>query len=133
MPGTEGVAHSSSFQKYVQVAGRATRQALKEEERLKSEKRGTISLKWQEWKDGKGGVQASFPVPLRCADLCRPGSCPPSRRRNRALRVRPRPFAGIKERPCRASPCPVLRQLPPALPAPPAGLGNRSALLSSDR
>jgi F-type H+-transporting ATPase subunit epsilon len=45
------------FNKYIQIAARATRQALKEEERLKADKRGTISLKWQTWKDGKGGVQ----------------------------------------------------------------------------
>lgn len=51
------------FNKYVQIAARATRQGLKEEERLKAEKRGAVSLKWQEWKAGRGGVQVSYSLP----------------------------------------------------------------------
>lgn len=39
------------------IAARATRQALKEEERLKAEKRGAITLKWQTWQNGKGSAQ----------------------------------------------------------------------------
>lgn len=51
---------SHSFNKYIQIAGRATRNALKEEERLKAEKRNTVTLKWQTWKDGKGSAQVRF-------------------------------------------------------------------------
>jgi len=47
------------FNKYIQVAGRATRQALKEEQRLAAEKRGTVTLKMQQWKDGKAGTAVS--------------------------------------------------------------------------
>ena len=47
------------FNKYIQIAARATRNALKEEERLKAEKRGAVTLKWQTWKDGKGSAQVS--------------------------------------------------------------------------
>ncbi|GAA5981927.1 hypothetical protein JCM5350_006567 [Sporobolomyces pararoseus] len=41
------------FNKYIQVAARATRQALKEEERLAAEKRGVVTLKYQQWSQGK--------------------------------------------------------------------------------
>ncbi|KAM0750363.1 hypothetical protein T439DRAFT_326332 [Meredithblackwellia eburnea MCA 4105] len=46
-----------TYNKYLQIAGRATRAALKEEERVQADKRNAISLRWQEWKDGKGGAQ----------------------------------------------------------------------------
>ncbi|GAA5879286.1 hypothetical protein JCM16303_003149 [Sporobolomyces ruberrimus] len=41
------------FNKYIQVAARATRQALKEEQRVAAEKRGVVTLKYQKWADGK--------------------------------------------------------------------------------
>ncbi|KAK4056095.1 hypothetical protein OIO90_002826 [Microbotryomycetes sp. JL221] len=50
------------FNKYIQIAARATRQALKEEERLKAERRGDITLKFQTWKDGKSST-AEWIVP----------------------------------------------------------------------
>lgn len=48
-----------SFNKYIQVAARATRQALKEEERVAAEKRGTITLKYQKWAEGKPSTAVS--------------------------------------------------------------------------
>lgn len=50
-----------SYNKYIQIAARATRTALKEEERVIAEKRGSVTLKWQTWKDGKGSAQVSGP------------------------------------------------------------------------
>lgn len=52
------------FNKYLAVAARATRQALKEEQRVAAERRGVISLRWQQWKDGKGGEQVRSFSPL---------------------------------------------------------------------
>lgn len=51
--------HVPSFNKYISIAARATRQALKEEERLAADKRNPVTLKWQTWKDGKGSAQVS--------------------------------------------------------------------------
>ena len=55
---------SNRFNKYISIAARATRQALKEEERLKADKRGTVTLKWQTWKEGKGSAQVRLPFSL---------------------------------------------------------------------
>lgn len=51
--------HVPSFNKYIAVASRATRSALKEEARVNADKRGVVTLKWQTWKDGKGSAQVS--------------------------------------------------------------------------
>lgn len=48
-----------SYNKFTSIAARATRQALKEEERVKAERRGELSLRYQEWKDGKAGDHVS--------------------------------------------------------------------------
>lgn len=48
-----------SFNKYTSICARATRQCLKEEERVKATKRGGLSLRYQEWKDGKAGEHVS--------------------------------------------------------------------------
>ncbi|GAA95625.1 uncharacterized protein L969DRAFT_92755 [Mixia osmundae IAM 14324] len=48
-----------SFNKWISITARATRQALKEDARVKAERRGDISLRYQEWKAGKAGEQAS--------------------------------------------------------------------------
>ena len=61
------------YNKFIQIAARATRAGLKEEERLKADKRNAVTLKWQSWKDGKGGPQVR---PLPCSLLLR---CPSSR------------------------------------------------------
>ncbi|KXN87185.1 hypothetical protein AN958_09111 [Leucoagaricus sp. SymC.cos] len=47
----------SSYNKYAQVAARAVRASLKEEQRLAAEKRGLTSLRYQQWENGKGGPQ----------------------------------------------------------------------------
>jgi len=49
-----------SFNKYAQVAARALRSSLKEEQRLAAEKRGTTSLRYQQWENGQGGPQVCF-------------------------------------------------------------------------
>jgi len=46
-----------SFNRYAQVAARALRSSLKEEQRLAAEKRGTTSLRYQQWENGQGGPQ----------------------------------------------------------------------------
>ncbi|BGP13085.1 hypothetical protein JCM10213v2_001004 [Rhodosporidiobolus nylandii] len=51
-----------TFNKYIQVASRATRQALKEESRVAAEKRAAVTLKVQKWEQGKAG-QAEWIVP----------------------------------------------------------------------
>ncbi|ORY88648.1 mitochondrial ATP synthase epsilon chain-domain-containing protein [Leucosporidium creatinivorum] len=51
-----------TFNKYISIAARATRSALKEEQRAIADKRGTVTLKWQTWKEGKGTV-AEWVVP----------------------------------------------------------------------
>lgn len=47
------------YNKFTSIAARATRQALKEEERVAAERRGVLSLNYQEWKDGKSGDRVS--------------------------------------------------------------------------
>ena len=47
------------YNKYTQIAARAVRQSLKENERLASEKRGVTALRYQHWEGGKGGEQVS--------------------------------------------------------------------------
>ncbi|BGP53139.1 hypothetical protein JCM8202v2_000698 [Rhodotorula sphaerocarpa] len=51
-----------SFNKYIQVAARATRQALKEEQRVAAERRAAVTLKVQRWENGKPG-NAEWIVP----------------------------------------------------------------------
>ncbi|KAF8889880.1 mitochondrial ATP synthase epsilon chain-domain-containing protein [Infundibulicybe gibba] len=46
-----------SFNKYSQIAARAVRSSLKEEQRVAAEKRGLTALRYQHWEDGKGGQQ----------------------------------------------------------------------------
>lgn len=48
------------YNRYTSICARATRQALKEEERVKAERRGAQALRFQEWKDGKAGDMVSF-------------------------------------------------------------------------
>lgn len=62
-----------SYNKYTSICARATRQALKEEERVKAEKRGYMALRYQEWKEGKAGDQVRFKLP---SDLAFPNDCP---------------------------------------------------------
>ena len=49
----------NSFNKYTSICARATRQALKEEERAAAERRGFMALRYQEWKDGKASENVS--------------------------------------------------------------------------
>ena len=49
--------YTKSFNKYTQIAARALRNSLKEEERVKAEKRGLTALRYQRWENGKGGEQ----------------------------------------------------------------------------
>ncbi|KAH8998223.1 mitochondrial ATP synthase epsilon chain-domain-containing protein [Lactarius hatsudake] len=48
-----------TYNKYTQIAARAVRQSLKENERLVAEKRGLTALRYQHWEGGKGGEQVS--------------------------------------------------------------------------
>lgn len=48
------------YNKYASICARATRQALKEEERVKADRRGEMALRYQQWKDGKAGEQVSL-------------------------------------------------------------------------
>ncbi|KAN0107029.1 Mitochondrial ATP synthase epsilon chain domain containing protein [Russula decolorans] len=53
-----------SYNKYTQIAARAVRQSLKENERLVAEKRGLTTLRYQHWEGGKGGEQVHlYPPP----------------------------------------------------------------------
>ncbi len=45
------------FNKYSQIAARAVRSSLKEEQRVISEKRGVTNLRYQKWENGQGGQQ----------------------------------------------------------------------------
>lgn len=45
------------YNKYTQIAARAVRQSLKEDERVLAEKRGVTALRYQHWEGGKGGEQ----------------------------------------------------------------------------
>ncbi|KDN51959.1 hypothetical protein K437DRAFT_254692 [Tilletiaria anomala UBC 951] len=42
-----------TYNKYASICARATRQGLKEQERVKADRRGEMSLRYQEWKEGK--------------------------------------------------------------------------------
>ncbi|GAA95626.1 hypothetical protein E5Q_02281 [Mixia osmundae IAM 14324] len=53
-----------SFNKWISITARATRQALKEDARVKAERRGDISLRYQEWKAGKAGEQTWVKPPV---------------------------------------------------------------------
>jgi hypothetical protein len=46
-----------SFNRYTQIAARALHRCLKDEARVAAEKRGSTTLRYQQWKDGQGGVQ----------------------------------------------------------------------------
>ncbi|KAG7442525.1 uncharacterized protein BT62DRAFT_386478 [Guyanagaster necrorhizus] len=46
-----------SFNKYSEIAARALRASLKEDQRVLAEKRGLTSLKYQKWENGQGGQQ----------------------------------------------------------------------------
>ncbi|KAH9950232.1 mitochondrial ATP synthase epsilon chain-domain-containing protein, partial [Amylocystis lapponica] len=46
-----------TYNKYTQIAARALRQSLKEEERVVAEKRGLTILRYQQWENGQGGQQ----------------------------------------------------------------------------
>ena len=52
------------YNKYTQIAARAVRQSLKEDERLVAEKRGLTALRYQHWENGKGGEQVAFSSPV---------------------------------------------------------------------
>jgi F-type H+-transporting ATPase subunit epsilon len=56
-----GVDKIYRYNKYTQIAARAVRQSLKENERVAAEKRGLSSVRYQHWEDGKGGEQVAFP------------------------------------------------------------------------
>lgn len=45
------------YNKYTQIAARALRASLKEEERVAAEKRGLTVLRYQHWEKGQGGPQ----------------------------------------------------------------------------
>lgn len=65
------------YNKFIQIAARATRAGLKEEERLKADKRNAVTLKWQSWKEGKGGPQVRYqsrfaPPAARLCRRCKP-------------------------------------------------------------
>ncbi|KAG9015435.1 hypothetical protein FRB94_000039 [Tulasnella sp. JGI-2019a] len=49
-----------TYNRYSQIAAKAVRQSLVEAERLKADKRGVTSLKFQKWEDGTGGEQVVF-------------------------------------------------------------------------
>jgi F-type H+-transporting ATPase subunit epsilon len=51
------------YNKYTQIAARAVRQSLKENERVAAEKRGLTALRYQHWEGGKGGEQVEFFLP----------------------------------------------------------------------
>ncbi|CCX30814.1 mitochondrial ATP synthase epsilon chain-domain-containing protein [Pyronema domesticum] len=44
-----------SYNKYLSIAARVIRKSLKEEARLKAEKRGPLELKFAKWENGKQG------------------------------------------------------------------------------
>ncbi|RPD66582.1 hypothetical protein L226DRAFT_202932 [Lentinus tigrinus ALCF2SS1-7] len=46
-----------TYNKYTQIAARALRASLKEEERVAAEKRGLTILRYQHWQHGQGGPQ----------------------------------------------------------------------------
>ncbi|OSD08410.1 hypothetical protein PYCCODRAFT_1429476 [Trametes coccinea BRFM310] len=52
-----------TFNKYSQIAARAFRASLKEEERVVAEKRGVTMLRYQKWENGQGGPQTYLVPP----------------------------------------------------------------------
>lgn len=52
------------YNKYTQIAARAVRLSLKENERVAAEKRGLTSVRYQHWEGGKGGEQVAFSLPI---------------------------------------------------------------------
>lgn len=46
---------TNSFNKYLSIGARATRQSLKEDVRVKIDQRVQSNLRYQEWQDGKAG------------------------------------------------------------------------------
>jgi len=53
-----------TYNKYMQIAARAVRQSLKENERVAAEKRGLTALRYQHWENGKGGEQVYLNPPV---------------------------------------------------------------------
>lgn len=58
------------YNKYTQIAARAVRQSLKENERVVAEKRGLTALRYQHWEGGKGGEQVAVFIPSRYILSC---------------------------------------------------------------
>ena len=56
------------YNKYTQIAARAVRQSLKENERVAAEKRGHTALRYQHWEGGKGGEQVRFVAASRVVE-----------------------------------------------------------------
>ncbi|KAM5538099.1 hypothetical protein V8D89_008296 [Ganoderma adspersum] len=52
-----------TYNKYTQIAARALRASLKEEERVAAEKRGLTVLRYQRWENGQGGQQTFLNPP----------------------------------------------------------------------
>ena len=53
-----------SYNKYTQIAARALRQSLQENQRVAAEKRGLTILRYQKWENGVGGQQVSTVICL---------------------------------------------------------------------
>ncbi|KAI0647497.1 mitochondrial ATP synthase epsilon chain-domain-containing protein [Trametes meyenii] len=53
-----------TYNKYTQIAARALRSSLKEEERVAAEKRGLTILRYQRWENGQGGQQTYLVPPV---------------------------------------------------------------------
>lgn len=47
----------NSYNKYAQITARAVRNSLKEQHRVAAEKRGTTTVRYQQWSEGTGGPQ----------------------------------------------------------------------------
>ncbi|KAI0261400.1 mitochondrial ATP synthase epsilon chain-domain-containing protein [Gloeopeniophorella convolvens] len=58
-----------TYNKYTQIAARAVRQSLKENERVIAEKRGLTALRYQHWEDGKGGEQVRYLIHIHVSGL----------------------------------------------------------------
>jgi len=54
---------SITYNKYAQIAARALRQSLQENERVAAEKRGLTILRYQKWENGVGGQQVLLNQP----------------------------------------------------------------------
>ncbi len=55
------------YNRYASICARAVRNSLKEEQRVKAERRGEMSLRYQQWKDGKAGEQVSISIEHRAS------------------------------------------------------------------